>query len=167
MHQRSVVKADRTTRIAFSKFSSIVLYNCCLMSLFSSYYADHVFESLLWCYLISLPRFQTIAQWRAAGYHDQPEYENFKQLLEAPVTDAAEILLSRWGFELRLRCSVLARVLLLNALLRKVSFWSRCWQAEKSQMFLKAIFRICLDFHHSVSASLAIFLAHLFIYYPP
>ena len=65
------------------------------MSLFSSYYADHVFESLLWCYLISLPRLQTIAQWRAAGYHDQPEYENFKQLLEAPVTDAAEILLSR------------------------------------------------------------------------
>jgi hypothetical protein len=39
--------------------------------------------------------FQTIAQWRAAGYHDLPEYENFKQLLEAPVTDAAEILQSR------------------------------------------------------------------------
>jgi protein transport protein SEC23 len=38
---------------------------------------------------------QTIAQWRAAGYHDLPEYENFKQLLEAPVTDAAEILQSR------------------------------------------------------------------------
>lgn len=39
---------------------------------------------------------ETIAQWRAAGYHDLPEYQNFKQLLEAPVTDAAEILQSRF-----------------------------------------------------------------------
>jgi protein transport protein SEC23 len=38
---------------------------------------------------------QTISQWRAAGYHDLPEYENFKQLLEAPVTDAVEVLQSR------------------------------------------------------------------------
>jgi len=39
---------------------------------------------------------ETIAQWRAAGYHDQPEYANFKQLLEAPVADAQEVLLSRF-----------------------------------------------------------------------
>ncbi|ODM96276.1 Protein transport protein Sec23B [Orchesella cincta] len=35
---------------------------------------------------------ETIAQWRAAGYQGLPEYENFKQLLEAPVADAQEIL---------------------------------------------------------------------------
>ena len=35
-------------------------------------------------------------QWKKAGYHDLPEYANFKQLLEAPVTDAAEILQSRF-----------------------------------------------------------------------
>lgn len=37
-----------------------------------------------------------IDQWKKAGYHDLPEYANFKQLLEAPVTDAAEILQSRF-----------------------------------------------------------------------
>lgn len=39
---------------------------------------------------------ETIAQWRAAGYHELPEYENFKQLLEAPVTDTNEILQTRF-----------------------------------------------------------------------
>lgn len=39
---------------------------------------------------------QTIAQWRNAGYQEQPEYENFKQLLEAPVADATEILQTRF-----------------------------------------------------------------------
>jgi len=39
---------------------------------------------------------ETIAQWRAAGYQKQPEYENFKQLLEAPVADAQEVLLTRF-----------------------------------------------------------------------
>merc|ERR1719208_277941 len=39
---------------------------------------------------------ETIAQWRAAGYQKQPEYANFKQLLEAPVADAQEVLLSRF-----------------------------------------------------------------------
>jgi len=39
---------------------------------------------------------ETIDQWKKAGYHDLPEYANFKQLLEAPVTDAAEILQSRF-----------------------------------------------------------------------
>lgn len=39
---------------------------------------------------------QTIAQWRSAGYHELPEYENFKQLLEAPVTDASEVLQTRF-----------------------------------------------------------------------
>ena len=31
---------------------------------------------------------ETIAQWRKAGYQDQEGYENFKELLEAPVADA-------------------------------------------------------------------------------
>lgn len=39
---------------------------------------------------------ETIDQWKKAGYHEQPEYANFKQLLEAPVTDAAEILQARF-----------------------------------------------------------------------
>ncbi|KAI8891323.1 protein transporter SEC23 [Backusella circina FSU 941] len=39
---------------------------------------------------------ETIAQWRDAGYQDQEGYENFKQLLEAPVVDAQELLLDRF-----------------------------------------------------------------------
>jgi protein transport protein SEC23 len=39
---------------------------------------------------------ETIAQWRAAKYHELPEYANFKQLLDAPVTDAQEILITRF-----------------------------------------------------------------------
>jgi len=39
---------------------------------------------------------ETIAQWRAAGYQNQPEYANFKQLLEAPIADAQEVLLTRF-----------------------------------------------------------------------
>uniref|UniRef100_A0A8C7C964 Protein transport protein SEC23 n=1 Tax=Oncorhynchus kisutch TaxID=8019 RepID=A0A8C7C964_ONCKI len=39
---------------------------------------------------------ETIAQWRKAGYQEQPEYENFKHLLVAPVDDAQEILQTRF-----------------------------------------------------------------------
>jgi protein transport protein SEC23 len=39
---------------------------------------------------------ETIAQWVKAGYQDLPEYENFKQLLQAPVGDANEILQNRF-----------------------------------------------------------------------
>lgn len=39
---------------------------------------------------------ETIAQWVKAGYQDLPEYENFKQLLQAPIGDATEILQSRF-----------------------------------------------------------------------
>ena len=39
---------------------------------------------------------ETIDQWKKAKYHEQPEYANFKQLLEAPVTDASEILQTRF-----------------------------------------------------------------------
>ena len=44
---------------------------------------------MLWCC-------QTISQWRKAKYHELPEYENFKQLLQAPVDDAQEILQTRF-----------------------------------------------------------------------
>lgn len=39
---------------------------------------------------------ETIAQWRSLKYQDMPEYENFKQLLQAPVDDAQEILQTRF-----------------------------------------------------------------------
>ncbi|KAI0761319.1 copii coat protein [Trametes elegans] len=39
---------------------------------------------------------ETIAQWRKAGYQDQEGYENFKELLEAPVQDAQELLAERF-----------------------------------------------------------------------
>lgn len=38
---------------------------------------------------------ETIAQWRKAGYQDQEGYENFKELLEAPVVDAQDLLVDR------------------------------------------------------------------------
>ncbi|KAF9512932.1 hypothetical protein BS47DRAFT_1317957 [Hydnum rufescens UP504] len=38
---------------------------------------------------------QTIAEWRKAGYQDQEGYENFKELLTAPVTDAQDLLIDR------------------------------------------------------------------------
>lgn len=34
----------------------------------------------------------TIAQWRKAGYHEQEEHENFRNLLAAPLADAEELL---------------------------------------------------------------------------
>ena len=43
-----------------------------------------------------LPCCQTISQWRKAKYNELPEYENFKQLLQAPVDDAQEILQTRF-----------------------------------------------------------------------
>jgi len=39
---------------------------------------------------------ETIALWRKEGYQNLPEYENFKQLLAAPVSDAQEILSVRF-----------------------------------------------------------------------
>ncbi|RSH95677.1 GTPase-activating protein S23 [Saitozyma podzolica] len=38
---------------------------------------------------------ETIAQWRKANYHEQEGYENFKELLENPVSDAQELLEDR------------------------------------------------------------------------
>lgn len=38
---------------------------------------------------------ETIAQWRKANYQEQDDYANFKELLEAPVADAQELLEDR------------------------------------------------------------------------
>lgn len=38
----------------------------------------------------------TIAQWRKAGYHNQPEHQAFAQLLQAPHDDADEIIKERF-----------------------------------------------------------------------
>ena len=47
-------------------------------------------------YVLYFCSLQTIAQWRAQKYQELPEYENFKQLLQAPVDDAQEILQTRF-----------------------------------------------------------------------
>jgi protein transport protein SEC23 len=39
---------------------------------------------------------KTISQWRKAGYQNEPEYENFKNLLEEPKKEAAELLVDRY-----------------------------------------------------------------------
>jgi protein transport protein SEC23 len=36
---------------------------------------------------------ETIAAWRKAGYHEKPEYSNFKELLQAPQEDAKVIII--------------------------------------------------------------------------
>ncbi|KAH3672718.1 hypothetical protein WICMUC_004124 [Wickerhamomyces mucosus] len=39
---------------------------------------------------------ETIAQWRAQGYQDQPDYVAFKEFLEEPKKEAAELLIDRF-----------------------------------------------------------------------
>ncbi|CCE72489.1 Piso0_000067 [Millerozyma farinosa CBS 7064] len=39
---------------------------------------------------------RTIAEWRKAGYQNDPDYANFKQLLEEPKQEAAELLVDRF-----------------------------------------------------------------------
>ncbi|CAE6539090.1 unnamed protein product [Rhizoctonia solani] len=39
---------------------------------------------------------ETVAQWRKAGYQEQDGYENFRELLEAPVGDAQDLLVDRF-----------------------------------------------------------------------
>ena len=46
--------------------------------------------------IIELAYFQTIAQWKKQGYHNDPQHENFRQLLQAPKDDAQEILQTRF-----------------------------------------------------------------------
>lgn len=39
---------------------------------------------------------KTVAEWRKAGYQDNPEYANFKQFLSEPKQEAAELLVDRY-----------------------------------------------------------------------
>jgi protein transport protein SEC23 len=47
---------------------------------------------------------ETIAQWRDAGYADQPKFENFKKLLELPKADAEELIKDRFPYPRYLEC---------------------------------------------------------------
>ncbi|KAJ3736795.1 protein transporter SEC23 [Lentinula guzmanii] len=49
---------------------------------------DTFFHILIW-------HGEVVAQWRKQGYQDQEGYENFKELLEAPVQDAQDLLAER------------------------------------------------------------------------
>lgn len=46
----------------------------------------------------------TIAQWRNEGYHENPEYENIKELLTMPVEDAQELMKSRLPLPIYVEC---------------------------------------------------------------
>lgn len=50
---------------------------------------DTFFHILIW-------HGSTIAQWRKAGYQDQPDYDNFARLLQAPRDEAASLLADRF-----------------------------------------------------------------------
>ncbi|KAI8837481.1 hypothetical protein BJ741DRAFT_603604 [Chytriomyces cf. hyalinus JEL632] len=50
---------------------------------------DTFFHVLIW-------HGETIAGWRKAKYHEQPEYVNIKELLETPKADAQDLLLDRF-----------------------------------------------------------------------
>ncbi|KAJ3023140.1 UNVERIFIED_CONTAM: GTPase-activating protein S23 [Siphonaria sp. JEL0065] len=50
---------------------------------------DTFFHVLIW-------HGETIAGWRKAKYHEQPEYVNIKELLETPKQDAQDLLLDRF-----------------------------------------------------------------------
>lgn len=39
---------------------------------------------------------ETIAAWKKEGYQDKEGYESFKHLLQAPITDANELMISRF-----------------------------------------------------------------------
>lgn len=39
---------------------------------------------------------ETIVKWEDAGYHNDPNYENFKNLLQAPIDDAKFIMQERF-----------------------------------------------------------------------
>ncbi|XP_078001202.1 protein transport protein Sec23A-like [Glandiceps talaboti] len=46
----------------------------------------------------------TIASWRNQNYQDQPKHENFRQLLQAPVDDAQDILQTRFPMPRYIEC---------------------------------------------------------------
>ena len=72
---------------------------------------------------------QTIAQWKKAGYQNDPQYESFRQLLQGPVDDSGEILQVRFpmpryietehgGSQVSLLCFNVLFAFLLNLTMR-------------------------------------------------
>merc|ERR1711916_30474 len=47
---------------------------------------------------------ETVATWRKEGYHELPEYENFKYMIQAPRDDALLILKDRWPVPRYIEC---------------------------------------------------------------
>jgi protein transport protein SEC23 len=47
-------------------------------------------------FYVSIWKGQTICDWEKAGYHEQPDYANLKNLLEVPVEDAQYIMQERF-----------------------------------------------------------------------
>ncbi|XP_065829274.1 protein transport protein Sec23A-like [Oscarella lobularis] len=47
---------------------------------------------------------ETIASWRNQGFQNQPDHENFRQLLQAPIDDAQEILRGRFPMSRYINC---------------------------------------------------------------
>ena len=58
---------------------------------------DTFFHILIW-------HGDTIAQWRKAGYHEQPEYESLRQLLAAPREEGIELLQDRFPIPRYIEC---------------------------------------------------------------
>ncbi|KAJ3019085.1 GTPase-activating protein S23 [Thoreauomyces humboldtii] len=58
---------------------------------------DTFFHILIW-------HGETMAAWRKAKYHEQPSYDNFRMLLEAPKQDAQELLSDRFPIPRYIDC---------------------------------------------------------------
>lgn len=58
---------------------------------------DTFFQVLVW-------HGETIASWRKAKYQDNPTYSAFKEMLEAPVVDATELLADRFPLPRYIDC---------------------------------------------------------------
>ncbi|KAJ3277055.1 GTPase-activating protein S23 [Terramyces sp. JEL0728] len=67
-----------------------ILPNVCLL-------LDTFFQVLVW-------HGETIAAWRRAKYHEDPTYSAFKEMLQAPVDDANEILTDRFPIPRYIEC---------------------------------------------------------------
>ena len=47
---------------------------------------------------------ETISAWRKQGYHEDPEHQNFRELLNAPKEDAAAMLQERFPVPMYVEC---------------------------------------------------------------
>ena len=79
-----------------SWFSPVVFSSRLVVQFSSIIHKLFVFFVVASAYLECSSFPQTIYQWKEQGYHNDPAHENFRQLLQAPVDDAQEILQSRF-----------------------------------------------------------------------